>query len=164
MHKILLLCSSSFPRDRCELQTQKIKWVWIYSLENQVLSPCLMCSWTGAHLYIYRDWISANTVWGCPWLQLCCPEFGVMQYILFQFWIKCCRNALLGRKHMFLLFFSFSCCLVEALWSRMRTVGLPKEAVCIFSLNQISMFRCLTYSFILLSSSCLGSTGIHPCL
>lgn len=118
-----------------------------------------------------------NTVRGCPWLQLCCPEFGIVPYVLFQLWIKYWGNGFLWRTHVFLLFLSFRSCFFEPLMSSSirEAVWSGKWTGCIFSIRHLNIQLWLTVLQLYLSFQLLGwfhsdvisvETGwvLYPCL
>lgn len=108
------------------------------------------------YLCIYRELIPVNTVRGCPWLQQCCPEFGITPSVLFQLWIKYWGNGLLWRMHVFLLFFSFPSCFFEPLRSNSvrEAIWLPKQTGCIFSIRHLNILLRLTILQLYPLSSC----------
>lgn len=144
-------CSSSFPKEICRFQLQITNESWDSCLSfrkrSPELWPCVFlsrCQLT--YLCIYRELILVNTVRGCPWLQLHCPEFGVMPYVLFQSWIKYWGNGLLWRRHVLLLFFSFPSCFFERVRSNSvrEEVWLPRRTGCNFSIRHLNMQLWLT--------------------
>lgn len=141
-------CSSSFSRERCGFQPQITNESWDGYLSFRKPSPELwphvfLSRCQLMYLCIYRELISVNTVGGCPWLQLCCPEFGITPCVLFQLWIKYWGNGLLWRRHVLLLFFSFPSCFFEPLTSSSirEAVWLPKRTGYFFSIKQLTVLQ-----------------------
>lgn len=146
--------STPFSKKWCGIQPQITNEAWDGYLSfgkpspelwsNVFLSRCQLM-----YLCIFTELGSVNTLRGCPWLHLHCPEFGVTPYILFSCELNIEEMAFSGGGMLVLLFFSFPSCFFEPLRSSSirELVWLPMRTGCIFRMQlfkHTALINCFT--------------------